>query len=160
MEQKLGTFINKNGGTFTMPIVEKEDVSVLEGGYLITKDGQFIPVKDGQDHDKVFNEYLNKYECRETPVHYDTAKAFTILVNDGNIVYMGRKMGDNLNTIEGAYIVLMPYEDLTEEQEEAIDILKKSNVGKVFKREIVPLTFIHLDSTMYEFKEKEGKSLH
>ena len=29
MEQKLGTFINKNGGTFTMPIVEKEDVSVL-----------------------------------------------------------------------------------------------------------------------------------
>ena len=160
MGQKLGTFINKNGGTFTMPIVEKEDVSVLEGGYLITKDGQFIPVKDGQDHDKVFNEYLNKYECRETPVHYDTAKAFTILVNDGNIVYMGRKMGDNLNTIEGAYIVLMPYEDLTEEQEEAIDILKKSNVGKVFKREIVPLTFIHLDSTMYEFKEKEGKSLH
>ena len=113
MEQKLGTFINKNGGTFTMPIVEKEDVSVLEGGYLITKDGQFIPVKDGQDHDKVFNEYLNKYECRETPVHYDTPKAFTILVNDGNIVYMGRKMGDNLNTIEGAYIVLMPYEDLT-----------------------------------------------
>ena len=160
MGQKLGTFINKNGGTFTMPIVEKEDVSVLEGGYLITKDGQFIPVKDGQDHDKVFNEYLNKYECRETPVHYDTAKAFTILVNDGNIIYMGRKMGDNLNTIEGAYIVLMPYEDLTEEQEEAIDILKKSNIGKVFKREIVPLTFIHLDSTMYEFKEKEGKSLH
>ena len=160
MEQKLGTFINKNGGTFTMPIVEKEDVSVLEGGYLITKDGQFIPVKDGQDHDKVFNEYLNKYECRETPVHYDTPKAFTILVNDGNIVYMGRKKGDNLNTIEGAYIVLMPYEDLTEEQEEAIDILKKSNVGKVFKREIVPLTFIYLDSTMYEFKEKEGKSLH
>ena len=160
MEQKLGTFINKNGGTFTMPIVEKEDVSVLEGGYLITKDGQFIPVKDGQDHDKEFNEYLNKYECRETPVHYDTAKAFTILVNDGIIVHMGRKMGDNLNTIEGAYIVLMPYEDLTEEQEEAIDILKKSNVGKVFKGEIVPLTFIHLDSTMYEFKEKEGKSLH
>ena len=30
----------------------------------------------------------------------------------------------------------------------------------VFKGEIVPLTFIHLDSTMYEFKEKEGKSLH
>ena len=114
MGQKLGTFINKNGGTFTMPIVEKEDVSVLEGGYLITKDGQFIPVKDGQDHDKVFNEYLNKYECRETPIHYDTAKAFTILVN----------------------------------------------VGKVFKREIVPLTFIHLDSTMYELKKKEGKSLH
>ena len=54
----------------------------------------------------------------------------------------------------------MPYEDLTEEQEEAIDILKKSNVGKVVKGEIVPLTFIHLDSTMYEFKEKEGKSLH
>ena len=89
-----------------MPIVDKEDVSVLEGGYLITK--------DGQDHDKVFNEYLNKYECRETPIHYDTAKAFTILVN----------------------------------------------VGKVFKREIVPLTFIHLDSTMYEFKKKEGKYLH
>ena len=160
MEQKLGTFINKNGGTFTMPIVEKEDVSVLEGGYLITKDGQFIPVKDGQDHDIVFSEYLNKYECRETPVHYDTAKAFTILVNDGNIVYIGKKMRDNLNTIEGTYIVIMPYEDLTEEQEEAIDILKKSNVGKVFKREIVPLTFIYLDSTMYEFKEKEGKSLH
>ena len=160
MEQKLGTFKDIKGGTFTMPITEKEDVSVLEGGYLITKDGQFIPVKDGQNHEEVFNEYLNKYECRETSVHYDTAKAFTILVNDGNIVYMGRKMGDNLNTIEGAYIVIMPYEDLTEEQEEAIDILKKSNVGKVFKREIVPLTFIHLDSTMYEFKEKEGKSLH
>lgn len=151
MEQKLGTFINKNGGTFTMPIVEKEDVSVLEGGYLITK--------DGQDHDIALSEYLNKYECRKTPVYYDTAKAFTILVNDGNIVYIGRKMGDNLNIVEGAYIVLMPYEDLTEEQEEAVDILKKSNIGKVFKREIVPLTFIHLDSTMYEFK-KRNESLY
>ena len=144
MEQKLGTFINKNGGTFTMPIVEKEDVSVLEGGYLITK--------DGQDHDIVLSEHLNKYECRKTPAYYDTAKAFTILVSDGNIVYIGRKMGDNLNIVEGAYIVLMPYEDLTEEQEEAVNILKKTNIGKVFKRKIVPLSFIHLDSTIYEFK--------
>ena len=54
----------------------------------------------------------------------------------------------------------MPYEDLTEEQEEAIDILKKSNVGKVFKKEKITITFIYLDSNMYEFKEKEGKSLH
>ena len=63
-----------------MPITEKEYVSVLEGVYLITKDGQFIPVKDGQNHEEVFNEYLNKYECRETQVLYDITKAFTILV--------------------------------------------------------------------------------
>ena len=55
----LGIFYDKHGGTFRMPVVPDTDISVLEGGYLITTDGQFIPVKDGQDHDSVFSEYIN-----------------------------------------------------------------------------------------------------
>ena len=37
-----------NGNTFEFRTEEKNFVSVLNGGYIITKDGKFVDVKDSE----------------------------------------------------------------------------------------------------------------
>lgn len=146
----MGVFINKNGDKFKMTTAKDFEISVLEGGYLITKDGQFIPVKDDQDHSDIFSQYINKFYGATQPRHYETTEAIVTVVNDGNIVYMGKKFGDNPLNVVGAFIILLPYEELTPEQKEALRKLISTNVGKVFKNPIVNLTCEYLDGTSAE----------
>ncbi len=71
-----------------------EDVSILEGGYIITPDGKFIKVLDGQDHDSVFSLYINNYLGKPGSNElYGSAECSKILNNFNHIVYYGIKVG-------------------------------------------------------------------
>lgn len=117
--------------------VTEESVSVLEPGYVITPDGEFIPIYNGEDHNVVFSDYFNKYLDNKIPVLHESTEAMVDLVKINHIVYYGLREAE-LATIyndgnvdqEGVGYLLLPIhfqEVLTEEQKEAIKVLLATN---------------------------------
>ena len=58
-ENHLITVFDINGNPFQMIGAPYPEINALEGGYIITPDGQFITVRDFQEHDDVFFLYIN-----------------------------------------------------------------------------------------------------
>lgn len=93
-EKDLIQVFDYNGNPFYMIGSSLEDVSILEGGYIITPDGKFIKVLDDQDHDSVFSLYINNYLGKpDSHELYGSAECSKILNNFGHIVYYGVKVG-------------------------------------------------------------------
>ena len=65
MKKKLK---NISGEYFEFEVENKDGggVNVLEAGYIITPDGDFILVPKDIEHSKIFSEYINKYLVNKT----------------------------------------------------------------------------------------------
>lgn len=86
------TLEDQNGKSFLWVGTKMKDVSVLEGGFIITPKGQFLPVHDFQEHDDVFSMYINYYTGNPTSAQQWGSSECTRILNDlGHIVYFGVK---------------------------------------------------------------------
>ena len=110
MEEKQ--YLSINGNPFIYRNTDIQWISPLEGGYIITPEGNFIPVKDSDDHSTIFSEYLSKY--LEKKINLETMKAIIMLTQNNHIVYMGIKLSDMKDiykqngTSEGFGIIIFP----------------------------------------------------
>lgn len=111
-------------------------VSVLEPGYIITPDGDFILVPKGVDHSKIFSDYLNKYLDNKADTIYESNEAMMALVKINHVVYYGLRMRDVVNIYnkggnqDGVGMLILPEnykEILSTEQKKGIEILLDSN---------------------------------
>lgn len=93
-EEDLITVYNQFGKPFQMIGAKIEDVNVLEGGYIITPDGQLVKVLDNQYHNNVFSLYINNYLGNsDFDKEWESAECSKILNNLGHIVYYGIRVG-------------------------------------------------------------------
>lgn len=140
-----------SGETFKFRIEERAYISVLEAGYAITPDGEFIPVKDSEDHRDIYSVYLDHYlgdenrylvnEILEIPkdvnvkLSLESMEAMTVLTKLNHIVYFGVKISDvktilNNGNNDGFGVLILPdnYESsLTEEQKQSLLDLLATN---------------------------------
>ena len=90
--QDVITLEDQNGNPFLWVSTKMRDVSALEGGYIITPKGQFLPVHDFQEHDDVFSMYINYYTGNPASTQQWGSSECTKILNDlGHIVYFGVK---------------------------------------------------------------------
>lgn len=152
MEKLLSNIL---GDTFRYKIALPNEVSTLSVGYIITPSGEFIEVKDDENHAEVFSYYLDSYLCRKEHKYYDTLEAAKHLTIANHIVYLGLKteeikdMSDNLTGV-GYGIFLLPddYENtITFEQSEACLTLIKTNKSLFGNYEKLELQFNKLDGS-------------
>ena len=73
---------------------KKRILSVLTGGYIITKDGKFIDVKDAENHSDIFTSYLRKYLEDDNHNIVDTLIGSKELTSLNHIVYLVVKESD------------------------------------------------------------------
>lgn len=130
---------NINGEEFEFEVENSTGggVSVLEPGYIITPDGEFIPIYNGVDHNVVFSDYFNKYLANKTPILNESTEAMMELVKINHIVYYGLRevelasiYNDGNIDKEGIGYLLLPInyqEILTKSQKESIQLLLSSN---------------------------------
>lgn len=59
--------------------VDIEDLSVLSGGYIITPNGEIILVKDTDQHQVIFSDYINAYLENNDYIKYNTLTATKML---------------------------------------------------------------------------------
>lgn len=107
--------VNKDGNIFKMLSEDVRFTSVLEGGYIILPTGEFIPIKDNQDHDAVFSLFIHYYTDAENFIEYNSKDGCSILNELGIVVYFGTKLG---------YITEINH------QEQVDNYLKKSDINK------------------------------
>lgn len=150
MEEK--EYLSINGNSFLYRNTEIEWISPLEGGYIITPDGYFIPVKDSDDHSTIFSEYLTKY--LEKRINLNTIEATIMLTKNNHIVYMGIKMSDmkdvyaHNGTCEGFGILIFPNDinSLSKEQKEACSSLIAINRRVFGNGEKIPMQYHSISS--------------
>lgn len=150
MEEKV--FKSINGNDFIFKYTESNFISPLEGGYIITPSGEFIPVKDDEDHSTVFSDYLSKY--LEKYINLQTIEAAIMLGENNHIVYMGIKTSDmrDVNrrngTCEGFGILIFPknIRGITPEQKESCGLLIASNKSIFGNREKIPMQYHSLSA--------------
>ncbi|MBR2587608.1 MAG: hypothetical protein IKF82_04185 [Bacilli bacterium] len=150
----MGVFTDKNGKSFSMVTSEDSDLSVLEPGYIITRDGQFIPVSYTEDHADVFTQYINKYNCDNK--YYSTSEGLKFLVGHGNVVYLGCRLKNN-NDIRGEFVLVIPDEEIgvSEEQIEALRKFKATNVSAWSNSPKVYLKWTYYDDSTATKVEEE-----
>lgn len=126
MEKILKNII---GEEFLYDVANKNEISILNAGYIITPAGDFIEVKDSDSHNIIFLNYLNKYLNTKLSSKLDVLEASKELTNLNHIVYLGIKTEDikqtysNKNSPGGGFaIFILPnaYEStITSEQKES-----------------------------------------
>ena len=136
---------NVNGQDFEFEVLDVGGgVSVLEPGYVITPNGNFIPVGKNEDHNIVFSDYINKYLDKKIVEIYQSTESMLALVKINHIVYYGLRMNDlgtiynNGGNIEGLGLLILPenyQETMTEEQKESVKVLLDSNTSIFSNRE-------------------------
>lgn len=142
-----------------------DGVSVLEPGYVITPDGEFILVSKGIEHGAIFSDYINAYLDSQTKIAANN-DAMIALTEINHIVYYGLRMRDVVDIYnkggneEGVGIIILPenyQEVMSDSQKESLKILLASNKSlfgnyeKMFIR--VRETVYGSDLSMEEFKE-------
>lgn len=88
---------NINGDYFSFRVREREWVSVLEAGYIITPDGSFVNVLDSEDHSNIFTNYIRCYMGIHNGRVFQTMEAIQELTSLGHIAYLGLKPVDMRN---------------------------------------------------------------
>lgn len=130
-------------------------VSVLEPGYIITPDGEFIPVPKGVGHNTIFSDYVNKYLDNKTPTVFNSNEAMIALGTINHVVYYGLRMRDVVDIYnkggneQGVAILLLQenyQETMSDRQKEAIKILLASNKSIFGNNEKM---FIRVRETIY-----------
>ncbi len=143
MKKKLK---NISGEYFEFEVENKDGggVNVLEAGYIITPDGDFILVPKDIEHSKIFSEYINKYLVNKTNTTYESNEAMIALIKVNHVVYYGLRMRDIVNLYDkngnqdGVGLLILPEnykEILTKEQKKSINILLESNKSIFGNRE-------------------------
>lgn len=151
MDDSIKEIRNYIGGTFKFRVEPREYISVLVGGYIITPEGEFILVKDNENHSDIFTDYIYKYlgeenlhvinEILEIPSDIerssslDVLECSKILLSLGNIIYFGLKPEDAISACKqggnvGYCIITLPdnyKEIITPLQREAILDLMATN---------------------------------
>lgn len=103
---------NINEESFLYHVANKNEISILNAGYIITPDGDFIEVKDTDSHGIIFSDYLNKYLDRNTTKTIDVLEASKELNLLNHIVYLGIKTEDvkqvytNKSSLEGGVLYI------------------------------------------------------
>ncbi len=132
---------------YGLKIVDKEFISVLGAGYIITPEGVFIGVGDTEDHDDVFSRYIHATCDFEDRNHYNTTKGAQILCDNGNIVYFGLKARDvevGIKSSNKGYGVLFfpsAIETVTDKQKEAIRDLLGTNISRFSKEKLLDMSY-------------------
>ncbi len=124
------------GNQFTFETCDKNYISVLEAGYIIDQEGDFISVKDREDHADKFTKYLayclGESQCRNL-TSIDAARCLTEL---GCIVYFGLKTmdtkkiyGEKKGLTDGFTVLILPtnLDLITDNQKDSIVRLLNTN---------------------------------
>ncbi|MBQ7240815.1 MAG: hypothetical protein IJS56_05195 [Bacilli bacterium] len=139
--------INNNNFSFH---VEKNGLSSLSAGYLITPDGNVIKVFSDEEHTTILRDYLNKFLENEIPYNYELYESLCLLLNEYNhIIYYGvkeehiRDMYANQGNTAGCGQFFIPDElcKVNEIQENIIKEIINSNYSFLSGREILPLKY-------------------
>lgn len=147
-------YYNVKGNPFLYRNIDIKFISPLDAGYIITPNGEFIPVKDGDDHSTVFSEYLTYYLDRN--INLETMEAITLLVQYKHIVYMGIKLRDmkeiyTANAIcEGLGLLIFPENienSISEDQKKSCLALIASNKKRIGTGEIITIQYYSLSNS-------------
>lgn len=84
--------INGNLSRLEFNSCQKEEISVIEGGYIITPKGEIIVIKDNDEHRIVFSKYLNSFLELDDNKIYNTFEATKMLCELGCCVYSGIRL--------------------------------------------------------------------
>ncbi len=135
--KKILKSIKGNDFEFEVCNLAEEIISVLQAGYIITPEGDFIPVNDDEYHKDVFTNYLNKYLENNPLASYSSNEALNALIKINHIVYYGIKPQVINNVYEnrggntgGFGLLILPknYLDvMTNEQRKSTKVLLDSN---------------------------------
>lgn len=174
---------NYDGELIKFRVADPSEVSVLEVGYAINLEGEFISVKDGEDHSTVFSDYINAYlgeknrnKIAETfdipnngiiPTTLLSLEAGKMLVTLNHVVYYGVRPADvkdiyQNGTAAGYCLLVFPddfRESLTEEQRNAVLSLLETNHSVFGNREKVDIQFHTFSSSDSLDKEEVLSSL-
>ena len=147
--------IQGKNGTFDFK-VDEDYISVLGNGYIITKEGYFIYVKE--HHADTFTDFLNAYYgcgVGYTNKRWESTDGAVQLAREGFIAYFGIKVGDR-PTNQGNGILILPDKDITPEQEDSLLILLKTN-RSVFNPENLKMALTI--TTVDNFVHKKDESI-
>ena len=137
-----------NGNFFEVNISTKNEVSVLNPGYLIGKDGDFIAVPPEEDHSPFLSELLSKFTEKEFVYYMNNMKAIREFVDLGFVVYLGMRVSDVIAsgsgmTMEGFGIFFTPDDIsvLTQAQRNACKLLLQTNKSSFGSYDKIMLQF-------------------
>lgn len=123
---------SKDGKVFYMNgtnLSSSQDISVTMPGYIITPSGDFIHIGENDYHDQVIKEYLSNFHEDKIP-HFVLIEGIKKLNDIGHIVYIGIRLkrdGYCQNSFS-ASIFHQGFENLTDEQHQAIDMIIANNI--------------------------------
>lgn len=153
--KELKSYYNNS---FLFRVEEKEDISVLCGGYTITPEGQFVNVLDNEDHGSIFSTYLRAYLEDLYRNEEDSLHAMISLTKLNHIVYSGIKLGDCVveGDLEQGYALLVFPDDLsvlTNAQKKGCLALFASNKSIFGNRKKVELQIHDFSNRSYSQEE-------
>lgn len=137
----------------------KEEMSVIEGGYIITPTGEIIVVKDKDEHRIVFSNYINAYLENNSDRIYDTLTATKMLCELGCCVYAGirteyiRNELENLEKSMGSLTFPNSFEYLTDIQREICLHLISTNKSILGNHEKIFIQYGALPDNVYSKEE-------
>lgn len=124
-------FRGYNNNLFKFRVTPKSEVTAFVGGYIITPDGEFVPIERDEKHVIIFNKYINEYlgksrdkivasylgvsEDSEDIETLDFYSAYGLLISLGHVIYSGLGVSNDNKSVN--LILPSDYESsLTNEQ--------------------------------------------
>ncbi len=138
---------------------EIEDLSVLSGGYIITPNGEIILVKDTDQHQVIFSDYINAYLENNDYIKYNTLTATKMLCEIGCCVYAGVRLEYFKNKLEkmtqSMASLTFPNDpsDLTDSQKQIIKTLLKTNKSLFGSSEKILIQYGSFPDNVYNIEE-------
>jgi len=153
-----------NGNEFLFRTLETNFISVLDAGYIINPEGNFINVKDSDDHGDIFSQYLTKYLNSDRQIQLCSIEAAIELAKVGHIAYYGiktkdcasvyaNKLGRGISQGCGVIIIPKTIEDLTLEQKDSLLKLLETNKSIFGTGEKLELEIHNKDGEDLDLKE-------
>lgn len=139
--------------------IEVENLSVLSGGYIITPNGEIILVKDTDQHQMIFSDYINAYLENKEYIKYNTLMATKILCELGCCVYAGIRLEYFKNKLEkmNESMASLTFPNnpnsITESQKIIIKKLLKSNKSLFGSSEKIPIQYGSFPDNIYNNEE-------
>lgn len=140
---------------------QEEELSVIEGGYIITPQGEIIVVKDNDEHCIVFSKYLNSFLEVKNEKVYDTFSATKMLCELGCCVYAGIRLEyiknklENLEKSMASFTFPNNIEDLTEVQSKICLKLIETNKSRLSSKEKITIQYGSFPDNIYTKEEIE-----
>lgn len=139
--------------------VDIEDLSVLSGGYIITPNGEIILVKDTDQHQVIFSDYINAYLENNDYIKYNTLTATKMLCEIGCCVYAGVRLEYFKNKLEkmtqSMASLTFPNDpsELTDRQKQIIKALLKTNKSLFGSSEKILIQYGSFHDNVYNIEE-------